>query len=100
MERRRIISSSQSAPTAAKYAVWNSLTRNGINHIVRYGVGSPRGGAALIDELVQEQLADPTVAMNAFGLEALGDNGEWCEWYDEEGRDVDHAFGSMKEVPA
>lgn len=36
---------------------------------------------------------------NAGGLEVFED-GEWCEWYDEEGYDIDQHFLRLREEPA
>jgi hypothetical protein len=83
--------------------VWNSI--NPPTHMRYYRVGTPNEGAQVIGHLAAEQLKDDKIHSNAFGLmrsepkvvEAGGDltrvDGlEWCEWYDDEGRDVDEAF--------
>ena len=59
----------------------------------RFVVASPACGAALIEALAAKDLKDASIHSNAFGLEVLNDDG-WEEWYDEDGRDVDEAFGS------
>ena len=39
--------------------------------------------------LAQKDMRDPTVESNAGGLEVFED-GDWTEWYDEDGNDIDH----------
>ena len=72
-----------------KYRVWNVI--NPPSKPKYYPVGTPLLGYMLINRLANEQLKDKRIWANAFGLEVFED-GEWTEWYDEEGRDVDEAF--------
>ena len=47
-----------------------------------------------LDELTKADLANPCVTDNVGGLEVFeigqAHNGEWVEWYDEDGEDIDH----------
>lgn len=52
------------------------------------GVASPDEGLAWINAHAEADLRDPRIDSNAFGLEVFED-GEWNEWYDAEGRDID-----------
>lgn len=53
-------------------------------------VNSPAKAKKLIDKLALEQLKDESIMFNAFGLEVYED-GEWSEWYDENGDGIDEA---------
>lgn len=76
-----------------KLRVWNVVNPPGKPYL--FPVESPEEGARTIKRLAAQQLRDPNVYSNAFGLLVLED-GEWTEWYDEEGRDVDEAFGEER----
>lgn len=54
-------------------------------------VATPAEGAKRLAELTAADLANSAIECNAGGLEIVED-GEWTEWYDEKGRDVDEAF--------
>lgn len=54
----------------------------------RYLVATPEEGARLIAVLADVDLKNADVWGNAFGLEELGDNGEWTEWGSDEHGDV------------
>ena len=51
-------------------------------------VESLKEAVVIINALTQSDLKNPYVESNAGGLEVYED-GEWCEWYDEEGDDID-----------
>ena len=70
-----------------QFEVWNVI--NPPNEAARYPVSSPQDAAALINSLAAAQLKRPWVVSNAFGLEVFRD-GDWEEWYDEDGNDIDH----------
>lgn len=74
-----------------QYRVWNVINVPGPAHY--YTVSSPKQGHALIEEMADLQLTQPTIESNVFGLQVMGSEG-WEEWYDEEGRDVDEAFAT------
>lgn len=75
----------------AFFRVWNIV--NPPAEPAYFPVDSPEAGARLIDRMANEQLPDETIVCNAFGLEVQeAAGGEWEEWYDEDGRDVDEAF--------
>jgi hypothetical protein len=69
--------------------VWNII--NPPTKGTFYSVESPEEGAALISKMADEQLKQSWIHSNAFGLEVFED-GEWTDWYDDEGRDVNEAF--------
>jgi hypothetical protein len=43
----------------------------------------------LIDAIAKSQLLDHNITDNAMGLEVMNVDGEWEDWYDDEGRDLD-----------
>jgi hypothetical protein len=49
----------------------------------------------LIDALAKSQLLDETIISNVFGLEVFED-GEWIDWQDEDGRDLDEHFEELQ----
>lgn len=49
----------------------------------------------LIDALAKSQLLDETIISNVFGLEVFED-GDWTDWYDEDGRDLDEHFEELQ----
>jgi hypothetical protein len=51
-------------------------------------VADPHEAIRVIDSEANRQLKDDRIFMNAFGLETFED-GEWCEWYSEDGDDID-----------
>jgi len=61
---------------------WN---RNGKQ--TTYKVSTVEEAKIKLDNLAQADLLDKRVDWNAGGLEVLED-GEWCEWYDKDGRDI------------
>lgn len=52
-----------------------------------YNVNTPEEGAMKINNLSKRDIRK-NVFSNAFGLEVFED-GEWCEWYDEDGNDIE-----------
>ena len=61
-----------------------------------YGVHNPTEAARLINRLAAQQLTDPDVHSNAFGLEVMV-KGEWEEWEDAHGDSVDELAGQLFE---
>ena len=59
-------------------------------------VATPAEGARLIERLAAQDLRRPEIWGNAFGLEVWED-GEWCEWYDDLGRDVGELADALSE---
>ena len=44
----------------------------------------------MINHLAKKDLRNPRIDTNAFGLEVFDETeNEWCEWYDENGNDID-----------
>ena len=72
-----------------EYRVWCFV--NPPSEATHYGVDSPKEGHALIETLAADQLTNPSIRTNVFGLEQLVE-GDWEEWYDNKGRDVHEAF--------
>ncbi len=62
---------------------WN---RNGKQ--TTYKVNTVEEAIKKLDELANADLKNKYVSWNAGGLEVLED-GEWCEWYDENGNDIE-----------
>ncbi|MFH1560688.1 MAG: hypothetical protein ABID84_04700 [Chloroflexota bacterium] len=73
------------------YRVW--VVVNPPAEATFYDVATPEEGARLIEKLTREHLKDPSIVANVFGLEVM-EGGEWHEWYDEEGRGIDHYRGT------
>jgi hypothetical protein len=71
-----------------KYRVWCVI--NPPRSPTYTPVESPKAGREFIEKEARKQLKDDTIWMNAFGLEVFED-GEWSEWYDEFGNDIDAA---------
>lgn len=71
------------------YRVWNAVNI-GFGRMDCYEIASPTEARKLIDRLTQEQLHNLDIHSNAFGLEEY-ENGEWREWYDQEGEDILHS---------
>lgn len=69
-----------------KLRVWNII--NPPAAPIRFPVDSPEEGARLIEKLANQQLQHDHIFANAFGLEVFED-GDWCEWYSDEGQDID-----------
>lgn len=66
--------------------VWNVINPPSPANL--YPVKSVVQAKRLIKFLAEEQLEDEAVISNAFGLQVFGD-GEWREWEDDEGRDIE-----------
>ncbi len=79
-----------------KYRVWNIV--NPPSPARYHDVETPAAGAALINTVAAQQLRDSRIGSNAFGLETMVD-GEWEEWYNEDGDDVDAAFAYLLDTP-
>ena len=66
------------------YHIQNGLT-------MTYPVKDPSHAKRLIEELAQSDLVNPVVEYNVFGLEEFNqETGDWEEWYDENGDDIDN----------
>ena len=59
-------------------------------------VDSPEKAAAVIDYMADDQLTEPRITSNVFGLEVY-DFGSWIDWESELGEDLDDYMES-KEV--
>jgi hypothetical protein len=79
----------------AEYRVWR--TANGKTKY--FPVASPEEGAKLIDKKAKNDLKNPNIGWNVFGLEWM-DDGEWgwVEWYDTNGDDIDAFMEALKEL--
>ena len=66
-----------------RYRVWNAI--NPPSNMDFYSVNDPEEAYHLIEKLILRQMEDPEVASNAFGLEELEDDGEYREWYNDDG---------------
>lgn len=88
IESKRHYKKSEYKPSEGDLRVWNSI--NAPSSMDYYKVESPREGQLLIAMLAEEQLERSDVQDNAFGLDVF-EGGEWTEWFDEDGYDIDHA---------
>jgi hypothetical protein len=70
----------------AEYRVWR--VANFPSPANYFPVTSPEEGAKKINELAKKDLRNQNIGSNAFGLEVFED-GEWAEWYDNDGNDID-----------
>ncbi len=55
---------------------------------VWYDVDSPAEGYQKIEELAAADRRNATIWGNVFGL-AVFEDGEWVDWYDDDGDDID-----------
>lgn len=62
----------------------------------RHDVGSVVEAAEWIETEANKQLQNDEIWGNAFGLEVLEDDGEWCEWYSEDGDCIDDLLRDKK----
>jgi len=63
-----------------------------------HDVKTPEEAVSLIDKLAQQDLANPRIWGNAISL-AVYEDGDWVEWYDDEGDDID-AFAEKVASPS
>jgi hypothetical protein len=70
-----------------KYRVW--YIANPPTDPTYYDVATPEEGADKINKLSKRDLKNPNISANAMGLEVSFVDGEWEEWYDENGEDID-----------
>ncbi len=75
----------------AKYRVWSVI--NPPNAPKYTPVDSPAQGAEYIRFEVHRQNQIPYIYSNAFGLEVAENDIEFTEWYNENGEDINEAFG-------
>ena len=66
--------------------VWNMIQLP--NEPIYYPVKSPKHGKTLINALADSQLLDTNITDNAFGMEILEKDGEWCDWEDNDGNNI------------
>jgi len=74
----------------SKYKVWNVINPPA-KPLFLY-VDCPETAKQIIEIMAIAQLCNPMIISNAFGLLELDEDGEWTEWYNEEGEDVFEAF--------
>lgn len=72
----------------SQYRVWYS--RNG--HMFYAQADSPEEGQRIIEEQTKIDLRNSCILMNVFGLEEHDDDGQWHDWYDEEGHNIYEHF--------
>jgi len=79
--------------------VWVA-TNLGTGQFDYFPVKDPAHAVRLIDALAESQLLNSRIESNAFGLEEwVGSlfSGEWLEWEDEDGDDIDRWAEKQKE---
>jgi len=69
-----------------KLRVW--YVKNPPRDAQNFSVPSIKAAKTKIRELTERDLEDEDVGSNAMGLEVFED-GEWIEYYDDQGRDID-----------
>ena len=77
-----------------KLRLWNQINI-GSGRIDYYDVDSVKEAKEIINTLADIQLKSENIESNAFGLEEFID-GDWCEWYDEEGYSIDE-LGTLED---
>lgn len=70
--------------TKTEFRIWRATEQG----TVYYSVSCVQEARLLINHYARHDLARPDVTWNAFGLEERGPDGEWYEWYDDQGRGV------------
>lgn len=75
----------------AKYRVWSVI--NPPNEPEYQEVDNPQEGAEIINFEIDRQSHIPYIYSNAFGLEVAENDIEFTEWYNDEGQDINEAFG-------
>lgn len=78
-----------------KLRVW--WNRNGKQTF--YPVSDVEQAKKIINRETNRDLNNPLIVWNASGLEVFED-GEWCEWYSEEGLDIKEIMDNEDEVKA
>ena len=78
------ISEHQSTGERPCYKVWTKSSHG----FREFAVDSPEEGAKVINELAERDLQDPSITFNVFGLEEREADGEYHEWYGDDGEDV------------
>lgn len=53
-----------------------------------YDVKTPKDGLSVINKLAERDLDNALIWANAIGL-CVYEDGDWVDWYDEEGDDLD-----------
>lgn len=72
-----------------QYRIWHLRSLRGqIQDILTQDVSSPQEAIPVLDALAHLDLQDDDVGFNAQGLLTL-ENGEWVEWVDEDGNDIE-----------
>jgi hypothetical protein len=74
--------------------VWNII--NPPREPDYYPVKDINHAEKLIDCLAESQLLQNEIDSNVFGLEIYQD-GEWTDWYDDDGFDLDEHFANIRE---
>lgn len=70
-----------------KLRVWYA-DRMPIKKATKIAVKNVGEAILVLNTLIQRDLNDDRITDNIMGLESYED-GEWCEYYDSEGRDID-----------
>jgi hypothetical protein len=82
---------SRVVPSNGDLRVWWSYEQDAERIHKHYAVLTPAVAALVLETLANGQVTDDSIEWNAGGLEMFED-GEWTEWYDEEGRDIREHF--------
>lgn len=79
-------------PKINELRVW--AVRNMLGEPTFISVENPKQASQIIAKMAKEDLKDPSIFSNAFGLEVyeeIDGKGVWSEWYDENGDDIKEA---------
>ena len=60
----------------------------GWDQVIDYDVASVDEAIALVNKMTMEDLANPLIESNVFGMQEEEPDGEWYEWESEEGQNI------------
>lgn len=64
----------------------------------QYAVKNPAEAIRLIGDLAKALLEDANITWDAFGLEELESDGEYHEWYDDDGNSINDLLDQKEEA--
>ena len=79
--------------TLRAYHIWRERHRQPVVHRT---VATPAEAFQWIERRASRQVHDESISWNTLGLEVMNDAGEWEEWYDDEGRDIDEHINAIR----
>jgi len=86
-----------STPQEGDLRVWNIV--NVPNFAIYVPVSTPEDAIRIINYMAEDQLKEERITSNVFGLEVFED-GEWTDWYNELGEDIDECAQALEDDDA